>query len=124
LETGHRQYIHRLTAADRTDGNRIFGISDWDFSTAPPATVIACSVAHAASPGGKIARLTGRPTSDCLKKLAGKKHAALKAWFAGLEGPQAVFAGRVLPFDEKAGAGLGATDGRRGGQRACGVRMT
>jgi predicted nucleic acid-binding protein len=27
----------------------------------------------------------------------------LEAWFAGREGPQTLFAGRVLPFDEKAG---------------------
>ena len=27
----------------------------------------------------------------------------LEAWFAGPEGPQALFAGRVLSFDEKAG---------------------
>jgi toxin FitB len=26
----------------------------------------------------------------------------LDAWFTGPEGPQALFAGRVLPFDEKA----------------------
>jgi predicted nucleic acid-binding protein len=27
----------------------------------------------------------------------------LEGWFSGPEGPQALFAGRVLPFDEKAG---------------------
>ena len=27
----------------------------------------------------------------------------LEAWFTGPDGPQAFFAGRVLPFDEKAG---------------------
>lgn len=37
-----------------------------------------------------------------LEKPAGKKRALLEAWFTGLEGPQALFAGRVLPFDEKA----------------------
>jgi toxin FitB len=37
-----------------------------------------------------------------LEKPKGKKRAALEAWFAGPEGPQALFAGRVLPFDEKA----------------------
>jgi toxin FitB len=37
-----------------------------------------------------------------LKKPAGKKRALLEAWFAGPEGPQALFTGRVLPFDEKA----------------------
>jgi predicted nucleic acid-binding protein len=33
----------------------------------------------------------------------GKKRDELDAWFAGLEGPQALFAGRILPFDDKAG---------------------
>lgn len=37
-----------------------------------------------------------------LKMPRGKKRNALEAWFAGEEGPQALFAGRVLPFDEKA----------------------
>jgi predicted nucleic acid-binding protein len=27
----------------------------------------------------------------------------LERWFSGPEGPQALFAGRVLPFDERAG---------------------
>lgn len=38
-----------------------------------------------------------------LAKPAGKKRRELEDWFAGPEGPQALFAGRVLPFDEKAG---------------------
>ena len=37
-----------------------------------------------------------------LEKPAGKKGTLLQAWFTGPEGPQALFAGRVLPFDEKA----------------------
>lgn len=38
-----------------------------------------------------------------LEKPKGKKRALLEAWFTGQEGPQALFAGRVLAFDEKAG---------------------
>ena len=38
-----------------------------------------------------------------LEKPAGKKRGELERWFSGTEGPQALFAGRVLPFDEKAG---------------------
>src|SRR2546425_12614627 len=38
-----------------------------------------------------------------LEKPAGKKRRELERWFSGAEGPQALFAGRVLPFDEKAG---------------------
>ena len=37
-----------------------------------------------------------------LEKPEGKKRTLLEAWFNGPEGPQALFAGRVLPFDEKA----------------------
>jgi predicted nucleic acid-binding protein len=37
-----------------------------------------------------------------LEKPAGKCRDQLEAWFAGPEGPPALFAGRVLPFDEKA----------------------
>jgi predicted nucleic acid-binding protein len=38
-----------------------------------------------------------------LEKPAGRRRDRLQAWFAGPEGPQALFAGRVLPFDEGAG---------------------
>jgi predicted nucleic acid-binding protein len=37
-----------------------------------------------------------------LEKPAGKRRHQLEAWFSGPEGPQTLFAGRVLPFDEKA----------------------
>ena len=37
-----------------------------------------------------------------LEKPAGRKRDQLEAWFTGPEGPPALFAGRVLPFDEKA----------------------
>ena len=38
-----------------------------------------------------------------LEKPRGKRRAALDAWFSGSEGPQALFAGRILPFDDRAG---------------------
>ena len=37
-----------------------------------------------------------------LERPAGKKRRELERWFSGPEGPQALFAGRVLPFDERA----------------------
>lgn len=37
-----------------------------------------------------------------LEKPRGKKRDTLEAWFAGPEGPQALFAGRILAFDDKA----------------------
>jgi len=38
-----------------------------------------------------------------LEKPRGKRRDQLEAWFSGPDGPQALFAGRVLPFDEAAG---------------------
>ena len=37
-----------------------------------------------------------------LEKPRGRKRDALEAWFAGPEGPPALFAGRVLAFDDQA----------------------
>jgi predicted nucleic acid-binding protein len=37
-----------------------------------------------------------------LEKPASRRRNELEDWFAGPEGPQALFAGRVLPFDEAA----------------------
>jgi predicted nucleic acid-binding protein len=37
-----------------------------------------------------------------LEKPAGKRRDELERWFGGPEGPHALFAGRVLPFDEAA----------------------
>ncbi|MGH9588928.1 MAG: PIN domain-containing protein [Terracidiphilus sp.] len=34
---------------------------------------------------------------------AGKWHTELERWFAGPTGPQSLFAGRILPFDQEAG---------------------
>lgn len=34
-----------------------------------------------------------------LQQPVGRKRAGLDAWFAGPEGPQALFAGRILPFE-------------------------
>src|SRR5229473_23963 len=51
-----------------------------------------------------ISALTvGEIRRGLLEQPKGKKRAVLEAWFAGPDGPQALFAGRVLPFDEKAG---------------------
>jgi predicted nucleic acid-binding protein len=50
-----------------------------------------------------ISTLTlGEIQRGILEKPAGRKRDELEAWFAGPEGPQALFAGRVLPFDERA----------------------
>lgn len=60
-----------------------------------------------------------------LEKPAGRKREALEAWFAGPEGPQALFAGRILSFDDRAGliwARLMA-DGKIAGQPRSGLDM-
>jgi len=38
-----------------------------------------------------------------LERPIGRKRDQLEAWFTGPEGPRAIFAGRVLRFDERAG---------------------
>ncbi|RWB07211.1 PIN domain-containing protein [Mesorhizobium sp.] len=38
-----------------------------------------------------------------LEKPRGKKRDALDNWFSGPEGPQALFAGRIMSFNDKAG---------------------
>lgn len=38
-----------------------------------------------------------------MEKPAGKKRRELERWFSGPDGPQRLFAGRVLAFDESAG---------------------
>jgi toxin FitB len=38
-----------------------------------------------------------------LEKPRGKKRDALDTWFSGPEGPQVLFAGRILSFDDRAG---------------------
>jgi toxin FitB len=60
-----------------------------------------------------------------LEKPAGRKRSALDAWFNGPEGPRALFAGRILSFDERAGlhwARLMA-DGKASGRPRSGLDM-
>jgi toxin FitB len=60
-----------------------------------------------------------------LAKPAGKKRRELEEWFTGPEGPQALFAGRVLPFDEKAALVWGRlmAEGTLAGQPRSGFDM-
>ncbi|EJJ31608.1 PIN domain-containing protein [Rhizobium sp. CF142] len=60
-----------------------------------------------------------------LESPRGKRRDALDAWFCGAERPQALFAGRILPFDDKAGliwARLMA-DGKAAGRPRSGLDM-
>lgn len=55
-----------------------------------------------------IASLTvGEVRKGILQLPAGRRRASLETWFAGPEGPPALFAGRILAFDEQA-AGIWA----------------
>lgn len=49
-----------------------------------------------------------------LEESAGEKRAALETWFGGKEGPQSLFADRILPFDGTA-ALVGRDDGTKKG---------
>jgi predicted nucleic acid-binding protein len=69
----------------------------------PSATLLAWMAEQADSELFISALTVGEIRRGLLEKPKGKKRAVLEAWFAGPDGPQALFAGRVLPFDEKAG---------------------
>jgi toxin FitB len=60
-----------------------------------------------------------------LEKPRGTKRDTLEKWFSGPEGPQALFEGRILSFDDKAGliwAQLMA-DGKAAGRPRSGLDM-
>jgi toxin FitB len=68
-----------------------------------PSAALVAWMAEQADDDLFISALTvGEIRRGLLEKSAGKKRTLLEAWFTGPEGPQALFAGRVLPFDEKA----------------------
>jgi predicted nucleic acid-binding protein len=69
----------------------------------PSAALLAWMAEQADSELFISALTVGEIRRGLLEKPKGKKRAVLEAWFACPDGPQALFAGRVLPFDEKAG---------------------
>lgn len=58
-----------------------------------------------------------------LEKPAGKRRDQLDAWFRGPQGPQVLFAGRILSFDERAGLAWGRlmADGKAKGRPRSGL---
>ena len=80
-------------------------------------TNIISNVVKSQSSGSLLARMSMQRDEDLfialltvakilrgvLEKPHGKKRDALDKWFSGPEGPQALFAGRILSFDDKAG---------------------
>jgi toxin FitB len=69
-----------------------------------PSEALTAWMAEQADEDLFIASLTGAEIKrGLLEKPPGRKRRELERWFAGPEGPQALFAGRVLAFDEAAG---------------------
>lgn len=67
-----------------------------------PSTALLAWMAEQADADLFISALTvAEIRRGLLEKAAGRKRTLLEAWFSGPEGPQALFAGRVLPFEEK-----------------------
>lgn len=60
-----------------------------------------------------------------LEMPAGKRRDQLDAWFSGPQGPRALFAGRILSFDEKAGLAWAElmAEGKSGGRPRSGLDM-
>ncbi len=60
-----------------------------------------------------------------LEMPAGKRRDQLDAWFSGPQGPRALFAGRILPFDEMAGLAWAEfmADGKATGRPRSGLDM-
>jgi toxin FitB len=70
---------------------------------AQPAAAIVRWIEAQAGPDLFIATLTVAGIwRGVLQRVAGRRRRELETWFAGTEGPQILFAGRILPFDLKA----------------------
>ena len=68
-----------------------------------PSNALISWMADQADPDLFISSLTvAEIRRGLLEKPLGRKRTELEKWFAGPEGPQALFAGRVLPFEESA----------------------
>lgn len=75
-----------------------------NFTKATPSSSLIAWMAEQADDDLYIASLTvAELRRGILEMPAGKRRDELDAWFVGQQGPQTLFAGRVLPFDEKAG---------------------
>ena len=80
--------------------------------------VVGVGVARGLAEQLRAAETVAKIRRSILEKPVGKRRNDLEDWFGGPEGPQALFAGRVLSFDEPAAliwARL-MTDGKAGGR--------
>ncbi|MFZ5781213.1 MAG: type II toxin-antitoxin system VapC family toxin [Pseudomonadota bacterium] len=74
-----------------------------NFTKPAPAPSLIAWMAEQADDDLFIASLTvAEIRRGILEKPASKRRDQLEAWFSSAQGPQRLFAGRVLPFDEKA----------------------
>jgi predicted nucleic acid-binding protein len=70
---------------------------------AAPAAALVAWMADQTDDDLFITALTlGEPRRGILERNSGRKRSQLERWFSGPEGPQSLFANRILPFDEKA----------------------
>jgi toxin FitB len=75
-----------------------------NFTKPAPSPMLIAWMAEQSDDDLFISSLTvGEVRRGVLEKPAGKRRDQLDAWFSGPQGPQALFAGRILSFDEKAG---------------------
>jgi toxin FitB len=74
-----------------------------NFTKPAPSPMLIAWMAEQSDDDLFISSLTvGEVRRGVLEKPAGKRRDQLDAWFSGPQGPQALFAGRILPFDENA----------------------
>jgi predicted nucleic acid-binding protein len=69
----------------------------------PPESLLAWKAEQADEEQFIASQTVAEIRRGVLEMPTGRKRDQVEAWFAGPEGPSALFAGRVLPFDEKAG---------------------
>lgn len=75
-----------------------------NFTNLAPAQPLVAWLADQSDDDLFIASLTlAEIRRGVLDKPAGKRRDQLDAWFSGPQGPQALFAGRILAFDDRAG---------------------
>lgn len=75
-----------------------------NFTKAAPSESLIAWMAEQSDEDLFIASLTvAEIRRGVLEKPAEKRRDQLDAWFSGPQGPQALVAGRILPFDEMAG---------------------
>jgi len=75
-----------------------------NFTKPSPSALLVAWMAEKSDEDLFIASLTiAEIRRGVLEKAPGKRRDQLDDWFSGPQGPQTLFAGRILPFDVKAG---------------------